>query len=154
MQPKFGESAGHLGSGYEIFIVDDWIAINTTDDQLQIPYSQVIVCTKDDHFFFIAHAHNTAADATVYEIDLNAGVHQQYTLPHNPATILAHIRAISPDARERNPMMLTGDGRIISMAAQAVAVSCIGLTVVALLALGIMALRARLKKRRPTEQHA
>ncbi|MFI4915448.1 MAG: hypothetical protein ACIAS6_02935 [Phycisphaerales bacterium JB060] len=155
MQPKFGESAGQLGSGYELFIVDDWIAINTpSDEQLQIPFSQVVACTNDDDYFFIAHASRSAADATVYEIDFGAGTHRTYTLPNNHASIVSHIRTISPDARLRDPMMLTGDGRIIFIAGQVVAFAAIGLMAVMVGILILMAVRARIKKRRRGHQHA
>lgn len=161
MQPKLGESAGHLGGGYELFIVDDWIAIDTptrqtrfgpTSEQLSIPYSQVIVCTKDDNYFFIAHASLSAADATVYQIDLVAGTHSKFTLPNNHTQIMGHILSISPNARERDPMMLTGDGKIISGIGSALGYSCATITGLFVLAIIATSLVVRLKKKRRRKQ--
>jgi hypothetical protein len=157
LQPKFGESAGDLGAGYEIFIVEDSIAINTptrqtrygpVSDQLQIPYNDVVVCTTDDDYFFIAHARPTDANATVYQIDLNAGKHTKLTLPNNHGQILGYIHSVSPDARERDPFMLTGDGQLMIGAAHVVGYTCASIGGLFVLAIVITAVVVRRGRRR------
>ncbi|MGD1915705.1 MAG: hypothetical protein ACFCBV_05915 [Phycisphaerales bacterium] len=159
MQPKLGESPGDLGAGYEIFIVEDWIAINTPtrqtrfgpiSDQLQIPYSEVLVCTKDENFFFIAHTRPSAANATFYRIDLNAGTHAKLTLPNNHGQILGHIYSVSPSAREHDPFMLTGGGQFMIGAAHVVGYTCAGFS--ALFVVAIVVTAVVLRKRRKQVQ--
>ena len=138
------------------------IAINTPTrqtrfgpihDQLQIPYNDVVVCTKDDDFFFIAHARPSDPNATVYQIDLNAGTHSKLTLPNNHGQILGYIRSVSPDARERDPFMLTGDGQLMTLAAQVVGYSCasvVGLSVIAVVITAVVLRRKRRSQRPPS----
>lgn len=162
MQPKLGESPGDLGGGYEIIIINGLIYISPPDRQtrfgpvsapgIEIPEHELVLCTKDDHYFFIASAKLGANDATVYQIDLNAGSHSSFTLPNNHAQIMGHILSISPAARERDPMMLTGDGKIISGIGSALGYSCATITGLFVLAIIATSLVVRLKKKRRRKQ--
>lgn len=164
MQSIYSTVGGDLGGGFEIAVVGDGVQqdqvlidfpvaqINAgvPPGRLTIPLPEVITCTKDDHYFFIAHAPSTAADATVYQIDLVAGTHKKLTLPNNHTQILGYIHSISPDAREHDPFSLTFDGKIIDGASQVIGYSCASLSGLLIIAIITTMIAIRLKKQQPS----
>lgn len=152
MQPKLGESAGQLGGGYEIFIVEDIIAVQTPvvqtpygpfSEQLHIPEDGVIACTRDANYAFIVYNRRESSPvAYAYQFDLNAGTHTKYNLPNDREQIFAHIHSFSPGVKHIEPLMLTGDAGIARAIDYAFAAIAIGLLVFIMIG-GMLLVRAR-----------
>jgi hypothetical protein len=160
MQPKLGESPGQLGGGYEIFIVEDTIAIRSPvvqtafgphSAQLKIPREGVIACTRDSNYAFIVYARRESSPtAYAYRFDLNAGTHAKYDLPNDREQILAHIHSFSPSVKHIDPVMLTGDAEITQAIDHAFVAIGIGLSISLAIALVLL---LRFRKRRSAHPH-
>ena len=118
--------------------------------RITIPVNELIVCAKSDHYFFVAQAQPTSANATLHQIDLASVTYKKMTVPNGHVQILSHIHSIDPEARERDPFMLTGDGKLLVGAVYVVGFCCAVVFVVIVMTIVITTIVSRLRQRRAT----
>lgn len=121
--------------------------------RISIPVNELIVCAKSDHYFFAAQAKPTSVNATLHQIDLTSVTYKKIVLPNSRTQVLSHIQSVDPEARERDPFMLTGDGKVMMVVGKTLGFGCVGISGLCVAVVIIAITLHTAKKRRSAVTH-